>query len=317
MLRICDLKVQFFSWRGIVKAVDGVNLEVDRGKIVGLVGETGCGKSATALSIVKLVPPPGRIVHGEIWFEGENIVKKCEADMRKIRGRKISMIFQDPASSLNPVYTVGDQVSEVILLHQKASKLESEAKTVKIFESVRIPSPSTAVNFYPHQLSGGMRQRIMISMAIACNPSLIIADEPTSNLDVTTQAQILELLKCLRKDFDTSILLITHDLGVAAWICDEVYVMYAGNIVESADVKTIYKNPKHPYTSALLCAIPHIGNRKTKLATIEGVVPSLISPPPGCRFHPRCPHVMEICKTQEPRDIELNRGHRVKCFLYN
>jgi len=315
LLSIRNLKTYFFTEEGVVKAVDGIRLEIGKEEAVGLVGESGCGKTVTALSIMRLIPNPGRIVDGEIIFDGEDLLKKTENEMRKIRGNKISMVFQDPMTSLNPVFTIGDQIAEAIELHRKLSKQEAIKETIRILELVGIPEPSSRVKEYPHQFSGGMRQRVMIAMAISTNPSLLIADEPTTALDVMTQAQILELLCRLKKEFKLSVLLITHNLGVAAEFCDRIAVMYAGKIVESADTKTLFEKPKHPYTQALLKAIIKADSRND-LETIQGSSPNPLNMPTGCRFHPRCPYAKEICSRREPETIEVTSGHYVKCFLY-
>jgi oligopeptide/dipeptide ABC transporter ATP-binding protein len=322
LLKVEGLKTYFFLERGVVKAVDGVDFEIKKGEILGLVGETGCGKSVTALSILGLVQsPPGKIVEGKVIFEGEDLLKKSKEEMRKIRGTKISMIFQDPHTSLDPVFTVGYQIAEPIELHQVIEQRllkpeEVPGKVVEMLKLVRIPDPEHRVVEYPHQFSGGMKQRAMIAMMISCNPSLLIADEPTTAVDVTIQAQILDLMRDLRRKLGTSILLITHNLGVVAEMCDRVAVMYAGNIVEQADVTTLFEDPKHPYTKALLAAVPKVGTRKMKLETIPGMVPSLITPPPGCKFHPRCPHATEMCRKEFPQMIEIEESRSVRCHLY-
>jgi oligopeptide/dipeptide ABC transporter ATP-binding protein len=322
LLKVQGLKTYFFLERGVVKAVDGVDLEIEKGEIFGLVGETGCGKSVTALSILRLIQsPPGKIVEGKIIFEGEDLLKKSSEEMRKIRGTKISMIFQDPHTSLDPVFTVGSQIAEPIELHlvEEQHLMSAEdvpKKVIEMLKLVRIPDPEQRVKEYPHQFSGGMKQRAMAAMMLSCNPSLLIADEPTTAVDVTIQAQILDLMRELRRKLGTSILIITHNLGVVAEMCDRVAVMYAGNIVEQADVTTLFQNPKHPYTSALLAAVPKVGT-KGELETIPGMVPSLITPPPGCKFHPRCPHATDICRKEFPKMIEINKGHLVCCHLYS
>jgi oligopeptide/dipeptide ABC transporter ATP-binding protein len=302
---------------GIVKAVDKVSLKVNEQEALGLVGESGCGKSTVAHSIPRLVRQPGKIVGGKILFEGQDLLRKSEAEMRKIRGGRIAMVFQNPTSSLNPVFTVGGQVGEAIKQHQKAQKRVVEEKVCEILGKVGIPSPEERMKDYPHEYSGGMCQRAMIAMALSCNPKLLIADEPTTNLDVTIQAQILDLLKALRKEFKASILLIGHDFGVMSELCDRIAVMYSGKVVESADLSTIFKNPKHPYTKALLESIPSINIERERLHVIPGDVPGLIKPPPGCRFHPRCEHVMEECKKKEPPSVEVEKGHEVACLLYH
>lgn len=316
LLEVRDLKTYFYTGEGVVKAVDGVTFDIKEGEIFCLVGETGCGKSVTSLSIMRLVPKPGKIVGGKIFFKGKNLLELSEDEMRKIRGKEISMIFQNPMTSLNPVYTVGFQIAEPIMIHQKLKKREAWKKAIEMIAAVKIPDPEARAKSYPHQLSGGMRQRAMIAMMLSCNPSLLIADEPTTALDVTIQAQILELMKELREKFNTSILMITHDLGVVAEIADRVGVMYAGNIVELADVESIFENPKHPYTQGLLRTIPTKGKKKSELEIIPGNVPNLVNPPPGCRFHPRCKYAMEICKKEKPKMIEIEKGHFVACHLY-
>lgn len=322
LLSVQGLKTHFFLERGVVKAVDGVDFEIKKGEIFGLVGETGCGKSVTSLSILRLIPsPPGKIVEGEVIFEGENLLKKSKEEMRKIRGTKISMIFQDPHTSLDPVFTVGHQIAEPIELHQVIeqhliSAEEVPRKVIEMLKLVRIPDPEHRVVEYPHMFSGGMKQRTMIAMMLSCNPSLLIADEPTTAVDVTIQAQILDLMRELRQKLGMSILIITHNLGVIAEMCDRVAVMYAGNIVEQADLKTLFKSPKHPYTHALLEAVPKVGTKKGKLASIPGMVPSLITPPSGCKFHPRCPYAMDICRKKFPQMSEIEKGQLARCFLY-
>ena len=316
ILEIRDLKTYYFIAEGVVKAVDKVSVKVNEGEALGLVGESGCGKSTVAHSILKLIRKPGRIVGGEIWFEGEDLMRKSEAEMRNTRGGKIAMVFQNPTSSLNPVFTVGSQIAEAIRLHQKVQKDEVNEKVKDILAKVGIPSPSERMNDYPHEFSGGMCQRAMIAMALSCNPRLFIADEPTTNLDVTIQAQILDLMRILRKDFNASILLIGHDFGVMSELCDKIAVMYSGKVVESADMGTIFNDAKHPYTKALLESIPRINIETERLRVIPGDVPELIRPPPGCRFHPRCEYAKEVCSKEEPPLIEIGRGHEVACVLY-
>lgn len=321
LLKICDLKTHFFtgknrSGNGIIRAVDGIDLHLEPGKTEGLVGESGCGKTVTALSIMKLLPRSGKTISGKILFEGEDLLLKSPREMSKIRGKKISMIFQEPLSSLNPVLRSGKQIEEAIRLHRGMGRTEAEKEAVRIMELVGIPSPGARAKDYPHQLSGGMRQRIMIAMAISCNPSLLIADEPTTALDVTIQAQILELLKKLIKEIKTSMLLITHDLGIVAELCDRVSVMYAGNIVESGSTRAIFKNPQHPYTLGLLNAIPRVDLDLDRLAVINGAVPNLAHPPGGCRFNPRCGEHDEICHRNKPPPVEVEPGHFVCCWKY-
>ena len=317
LLRIKDLKTYFFTERGVVKAVDGINLEIGRGKILGVVGESGSGKTATALSIVRLISYPGKILNGYILFQGENLLEKNEREMRHIRGNRISMIFQDPMSCLNPVFTVGDQVAEAIRLHQDIPRSEIEQSVVNIFEKVGISDAKKRLKEYPHKFSGGMRQRVMIAMALSCHPDLLIADEPTTNLDVTIQLQILNLMRKIKRDFKTSILLITHDLGVIAEMADYVAVMYAGKIMEYSDVMKIFSNPLHPYTKALLESVPRLDVETRRLRVIPGTVPELLNPPDGCRFSPRCAYAREICRKEIPPIIELKRGHSVACLRIN
>ncbi|MCD1293852.1 peptide ABC transporter ATP-binding protein [Methanocella sp. CWC-04] len=318
LLSIKDLKTNFYTYAGVVKALDGINLDIFKGETIGLVGETGCGKSVTALSIIKLIQsPPGRIDEGSILFEGKDILKLKDHELRSIRGNQISMIFQEPMNSFNPVFTIGDQIAEVIMLHQKLDKKAAHDKSIEMLKFTGIPAPERVAKSYPHELSGGMLQRAMISMALACNPKLLIADEPTTALDVTIQAQILELMKDLKKRTGASILMITHDLGVVADVCDRIGVMYAGCIVELGDVRTIFFNPLHPYTKGLIGSIPKISqNVASRLDTIPGSVPNLITPPNGCRFHPRCSKAIDICRKEKPDVYEVEGGHFVMCHLY-
>jgi peptide/nickel transport system ATP-binding protein len=315
LLKITDLKVQLDTYRGVVKAIDGIDLEIGKGEIVGLVGESGSGKSMTALSILRLIPSSGRFLQGDILFHQENLLAKSDAEIRKIRGNKIAMIFQEPMTSLNPSYTVGNQIGEVIRLHQGLGKQKTKEKIRNIIEKVRLPDPDKIVKSYPHELSGGMQQRIMIAMALSCEPDLLIADEPTTALDVTIQAQVLTLLNDLRKELSTSVLLITHNLGVVAWLCSKVAVMYAGKIMEFGDIKTVFKQSRHPYYQALLASMPRIDREKEALVAIEGDVPNLIYPPPGCKFHPRCHLAKEICMKEEPAYREIEYGHWVSCWM--
>ncbi len=377
LLEIKNLYTQFFTEEGIVKAVDGVSFDIYRDEVLGLVGETGCGKSVTALSILQLVRAPGKIVDGTIYFNGINLLELTEKEMRKYRGKEITMIFQDPLNSLNPVLKVGDQISEVFLLHQgellkeildnrklerkkkiqeykelkaklKDTKLKErlttneiedyktiikklkketehipkledvlEDKSTKILQEVGIADAREILKRYPHQLSGGMRQRVMIAMGLSCNPLLLIADEPTTALDVTIQAQILDLMNDLKKRFSTSILIITHDLGIIAELCDRVAVMYSGKIVEYGNAVDLFKNPRHPYTHGLLGAIPDIEKKNTKLKVIRGMVPNLIYPPSGCRFHPRCDHRLQVCDKVNPKFTEVIKNYFVACHLFN
>jgi len=317
LLSVRGLKVNFYTYRGVVKALDGVSFDMYRGETFGLVGESGCGKTVTSLAITRLIPEPGRIVGGKIFFEGEDLLKKTEEEMRRIRGKRIAMIFQDPVTSLNPVYTVGDQVAEVIKLHQIKEKAKVKDKVVQMFKLVGIQPASERIMDYPHEFSGGMQQRVMIAMALSCQPTLLIADEPTSSLDVTIQAQILKLMRELKKKIDASILLITHDFGIVAEMCDRCAVMYCGNVVEIGDVRAIFYEPKHPYTKGLVNAIPSISQKRERLEEIPGVVPNLIDPPSGCRFHPRCKFSSEICKREKPQLTEIEKNHLVACHLFS
>ena len=316
ILAIQELKTYFYMPFGIGRAVDGINLTIGKKKIVGLVGESGCGKTMTALSITRLVPSPGRIVDGKILFQGKNLLELSDEQIRDVRGKSISMIFQDPMTYLNPVMKVGDQIAEVITRHQGLDKAEAREKVIEMLQKVRMPNPSMLYDNYAHKLSGGMRQRIMIAIALICNPSLIIADEPTTALDVTIQLQILELIKKIREKDACSLLLITHDMGIVAEICDRVYIMYVGKIVESADVFALYENPKHPYTVGLLKSVLSIENFYEKLPTIAGFIPEIVNSPLGCKFHTRCPQAKPICRQQEPSPIEIDPGHTVSCWLY-
>ena len=314
LLDIKNLSVEFDTDSGLVKAVNNLNLSVGKAQTLGFVGETGAGKTTTALAIMKLIQsPPGKITSGEVFFEGEDLLKVKEKDMFHIRGNQISMIFQDPMTSLNPIITVGDQIREVIGLHEKLSKEEITKKTEEMLELVGIRKER--INDYPHQFSGGMKQRIVIAMALACNPKLLIADEPTTALDVTIQAQVMELMKSLKDKYDTSMILITHDLGVVAEICDVVSVVYAGTILESGSVKSIFTNPKHPYTIGLFNSIPSLDEDVEKLKVIPGFTPDPSDLPKGCCFHPRCPHCMEKCKQAFPPMHEVEEGHFVACYL--
>jgi peptide/nickel transport system ATP-binding protein/oligopeptide transport system ATP-binding protein len=298
-----------------------VSFHLDRGETLGLVGESGCGKTVTALSVMRLIPePPGRIVHGKILFDGVNLPDLTMKQMRAIRGRRISMIFQEPMASLNPVFTIGDQISEMFVLHQRLGKKESWERAVEMLRMVQIPSPEKRVHEYPHQLSGGMQQRAMIAMALSCNPEILIADEPSTALDVTIQAQIIDLMMQLKKGFDAAIMLITHDLGVIAEIAQRIVVMYAGKVVEEGQILAIFEDPRHPYTRGLLKSIPKLGERsrygRQRLKEIAGIVPSLYELPPGCSFYPRCPEATAICQEKAPELTELGGGHRVRCWLY-
>ena len=319
LLDIQNLKTYFYVRGQVAKAVDDVSLEIPSGKTLGLVGESGCGKSVTAHSIIQLIPdPPGKIVGGQINFNGENLLEFPEKKMRKIRGNRISMIFQEPMTSLNPVFSVGDQVGEVIRLHQKKSRNETRERVIEMFKLVGIPAPETRLDDYPHQMSGGMRQRVMIAMALACNPKLMIADEPTTALDVTIQAQILELMNKLKDETGASILFITHDLGVIAEMAQHVAVMYAGKMMEYTDVKTLFATPKHPYTVALMESIPVLGHKTSdgRLSTISGMVPSLFNLPSGCLFSDRCPDVFDDCRKIEPQMYSIGENHIARCLKY-
>jgi oligopeptide transport system ATP-binding protein len=317
LLEVKNLKTQFFTREGVVHAVDGVSYSVDTGKTLGIVGESGCGKSVSALSIMRLIPdPPGRIVEGSILFDGKELTMLREREMRSIRGNHISMIFQDPMTSLNPVLRIGTQMTEAIRLHLGLSKREAADRAVELLEAVGMPDARRRLRDYPHQFSGGMRQRVMIAMALSCDPKLLIADEPTTALDVTIQAQILDLLERLQDRFGMSILLITHDLGVVAGVADHVVVMYAGRIVEQADTNELFANPQHPYTEALLASIPRLDDtERGALASIPGMPPDLVDPPPGCRFSPRCRHATALCREREPELQSFNgTPHLVSCL---
>ena len=320
LLDVRGLKTHFDTRQGLVRAVDEVDLHVDRGEVLGLVGESGCGKSVTSFSIMGLIAHPGEIVAGEILFNGRDLTTLNKDEIRKLRGEHISMIFQQPASALNPVYRAGAQIREVFELHRDWSKDVEEEKVIEMLTQVGIPDPKRRAASYPHELSGGMAQRIMIAMALACEPELLIADEPTTALDVTIQAQILDLMRDLQRSTNTAVILITHDLGVVAEMADRIAVMYAGEIVEEADVRTIFRNPRHPYTQGLVGSIPVLGKLKTVLDTIPGVVPSLIDLPVNCRFASRCvsriEHGLEICTQRKPDLLEVAEGHKVRCWLY-
>lgn len=316
LLKIKDLKTYFYTEDGIVKAVDGVSFSIKRGEMLGVVGESGCGKSITAMSILKLIDSPGKIISGEVDFEGVNLMGLKEDEIRKIRGGSISVIFQEPMTSLNPVFTIGDQIEEAIMLHQGLNQMNARRKAIDMLKTVGIPRAEEVVDEYPHELSGGMRQRAMIAMAISCNPKLLIADEPTTALDVTIQAQILELMRGLKNDLGSSVMLITHDLGVIAEMADYVVVMYAGKVVEEAEVTELYKNAKHPYTVGLLQSKPVIMRDEDRLNSIPGQVPNPLHMPSGCYFHPRCSHAMDICREKQPEFKEVCEGHKAACWLY-
>ncbi|RLF27876.1 MAG: ABC transporter ATP-binding protein [Thermoplasmata archaeon] len=318
LLEIRDLKVYYYAFDGVVKAVDGVSLDIKSGEFFGLIGESGCGKSTLGNAILRLVPPPGRVAGGSIYFHGEDILQLPEDRMREIRGDRISMIFQDPTAALDPVYTIGDQIVETILAHNpEVSKKDAEARAIELLKLVGIPGAEARIHEYPHQFSGGMRQRAVIAIALANNPELLIADEPTTNLDVTIEAQILTLLDELRRKLNMSILLITHNIGIVAEYTDRVGVMYAGKLVEVGRTVDVLTDPKHPYTQGLLGAIPGRGGRKGRVTEIPGTVPNLANPPPGCRFHPRCPKRFDPCDQEEPALVRLpGEGRMVACHLY-
>lgn len=317
LLKVRNLKTRFFMRRGVVKAVDGVNLDVHQNESVALVGESGCGKSVTARSILNLIQYPGKIVDGQVFFEGSDLLRKSETELNRIRGNRISMIFQDPLTSLNPVIKVGEQISETIRRHLKLGRSEAWKRAIKLMELTGIPEAKMRVNDYPFQFSAGMRQRVMIAVALSCNPLLIIADEPTTNLDVTVQAQIVDLFEKVRTETSASMILITHNLGLVSWLTEKIYVMYAGKIVECGTSNEIFKNPMHPYTSLLLKSIPQMNVEQERLATIRGMVPTLIGLPSGCSFHPRCPMATEACRKKNPQMIEVNPRHKVSCLLYS
>lgn len=319
LLDVRHLETHFVTGEGTARAVDGVSLHVKRGETLGLVGESGCGKSVTSLSVLRLVPsPPGKIVGGEIWFKGRNLMELPEPEMRKIRGNEISLIFQEPMTALNPVFSVGEQIAEVFRIHRGMKKREALDHAVEMMERVRIPAPRQRVHEYPHQMSGGMRQRVMIAMALACDPDLLIADEPTTALDVTVQAQILALMEELKERTDAAVILITHDLGVIAEVADRVAVMYAGHVVEEGSVHDIFDNPLHPYTMGLLKSIPQLDAPATdRLHTIEGVVPNPMDFPTGCRFHPRCDQCFDACDKNDPTTLEVRPNHSAACLLHD
>ncbi len=317
LLEVNNLKTYFYTDRGIVQAVDGVSFNMQKGKTLGVVGESGCGKSITAMSILKLIEKPGKIVTGDITFDSKDIIAMDDRQIRSIRGNDISMIFQEPMTSLNPVFKVSYQIMEPLMLHQNMNEEKAKKVAIEMLDTVGIPRPSEVANDYPHQLSGGMRQRVMIAMALACNPKMLIADEPTTALDVTIQAQILKLMNDLKERTKTAIMLITHDLGVVAQMADHVIVMYAGKIVESAPVRELYLNPKHPYTKGLLASIPSLDQDKGRLHTIKGIVPSPFELPNGCYFEPRCEFAKPECKNKMPDIAEYSENHDVRCFLYS
>ncbi len=317
LLKISDLCVEFLSYRGIAKVLDRVSLDLRTGEILGVVGETGCGKSVLARSILRLIPdPPGRITGGSILLDGEDILQASQQRLRRIRGNAVSMIFQEPMSSLNPVFTVGNQMREVLHLHRPLNRSAADAACIDLLRRVQLPDPASILVKYPHELSGGMRQRVMIAMALSCNPALLIADEPTTALDVTVQGQVLALLTRLTREQDVTVLFITHDMGVVAQTCDRVAVMYAGQIVEIAAVASLFAHPRHPYTKGLLSCIPTIDEDRADLASIPGTVPELIAPPPGCRFIARCPLAEPICNRRVPAFIPVGPDHHVACHHF-
>ncbi|WRP07598.1 ABC transporter ATP-binding protein [Rossellomorea aquimaris] len=318
VLEVKNLKTHFTSKKGVTKAVDGIDFVLHEGETLGIVGESGCGKSMTSLSILRLVPaPPGKIVDGTIELKGKDILKMSESELRKVRGNQISMIFQEPMTSLNPVIPVGEQIAEAVRIHQKLGKKEAWKKAVEMLELVGIPSPEQRAKQEPFQLSGGMRQRVMIAMALACNPEVLIADEPTTALDVTIQAQILELMKDLQRKLNMGIIFITHDLGVVAELCDKVAVMYAGQVVEYSSTEQLFSNPKHPYTNGLLSSLPKLHEDQAELETMPGSVPSPYDMPKGCRFSPRCALATARCHEEEPQLTSSKDGSQIRCFLYN
>ena len=317
LLEVKGLKTQFFTQDGVVHAVNGISYHLNEGETLGIVGESGCGKSVSVLSVMRLIPqPPGKIVGGEVWFDGRNLMELHEDEVRQVRGNRIAMIFQDPMTSLNPVLTVGQQVGEALQLHLGMDKAQARRRTIELLQMVNIPEAENRVDDYPHQFSGGMRQRVMIAMALSCNPQLLIADEPTTALDVTIQAQIIDLVKKLRDDIGMAIIWITHDLGVVAGLAERVIVMYAGYIVEEAPVKEVYGDPRHPYTLGLLGSIPRLDEvRKAKLTPIEGLPPDLIDPPPNCPFAPRCRFRIARCLEENPSLEPVGPGHRIACWV--
>ena len=315
LLEVKDLKTYFYTDEGVVKSVDGVSFSVDKGETLGVVGESGCGKSITSMSIMQLIGKPGKIVNGEIDFKGENLLNKDKEEMRKIRGKEIAMIFQEPMTSLNPVYTVGQQIMEADLIHEDMTKEQARERAIQMLDLVKIPDAEKRLNSYPHEFSGGMRQRVMIAMALSCNPEFLICDEPTTALDVTIQAQILNLINELKEKTGTAVMMITHDLGVISEVADNVMVMYAGQVVEYTDVDTVFEKPLHPYTQGLINCIPKLGGQEEKLSTIKGMVPSFNDMPEGCLFCPRCEYAKDICRKERPELVDLD-GHQVRCCKY-
>jgi len=317
LLQVKDLRTHFFTDEGVVRAVDGISYDVQEGETMGLVGESGCGKSVSALSILRLIPsPPGKIVGGEVWFDGQDLLKVGEEEIRHVRGNRIAMIFQEPMTSLNPVLTIGRQITEALELHLKMNRNAANRRAVELLEMVGIPEAHTRLNDYPHQFSGGMRQRVMIAMALSCNPKLLLADEPTTALDVTIQAQILEIMARLSSEFGTAVIIITHNLGVVARYANRVNVMYAGKIVESGSAREIYGRPRHPYTLGLLRSVPRLDEaRRDKLVPIEGVPPDLANIPPGCSFYPRCSYRIDRCRQEEPPLMLVDEKHYAACWV--
>ena len=317
LLEVRDLSIHFFTEEGVIQAVENVSFEIYSGEILGLVGESGCGKSVTGLSLLRLIPiPPGRIVNGDILFDGRSLLPLEEKEMERVRGNDISMIFQEPMTSLNPVFTIGDQIMEAIILHQGLDKKAAREKAIEMLDRVRIPSPDKTIDSYPHQLSGGMRQRAMIAMALSCQPKLLIADEPTTALDVTIQAQVLQLLKEIQREMEMSVMLITHDLGVVSEIADRVAVMYAGRIFEYGPIEAIFGKMRNPYTRGLMTSIPQLTEKKDRLNAIPGQVPDPMDLPVGCKFHPRCYLMIEECKKEEPPLFQVNGDHFSRCIRW-
>jgi len=317
LLEVQDLTIHFFTEEGVVRAVEEVSFEINPGEILGLVGESGCGKSVTGLSLLRLIPmPPGRIMNGDILFDGRGLLNLEEKEMERVRGNEISMIFQEPMTSLNPVFTIGDQIMEAIILHQRLDKTEARKRAIETLDRVKIPSPEKRIDSYPHQLSGGMRQRAMIAMALSCQPKLLIADEPTTALDVTIQAQVLQLLKEIQREMGMSVMLITHDLGVVSEIADQVAVMYAGRIFEYGSIEAIFGKMRNPYTRGLIHSIPQLTEKKARLNAIPGQVPDPMNLPVGCKFHPRCYLMIEECKKEEPPLFQVNRDHFSRCIRW-
>jgi len=317
LLEVRDLSTYFFTFQGVVKALEGVDLGIDRNEVVGLIGETGCGKSVTGLSIMGLIQPPGRIIGGKVIFKEQNLLDLKEKELQRIRGKGISMIFQKPMSSLNPVFTIGKQFLDVIRLHRKVKVNEARKIAVTSLRKVVLPDPEETLDRYPHELSGGMQQRVMIAMALACGSDLLIADEPTTALDVSVQLQVLKLLRRVMKDAGMSILLISHDMGVIGSSCERVNVMYAGSVVESGSVRAIIDRPLHPYSKGLMEVIPSFSESTKRLQPLKGEVPNLLHPPQGCRFHPRCPFAMSVCKEKVPPRVEIEDRHYVSCFIFH